>query len=44
MMGPTRLNSIPKGMLPVYEKIVGVTDDVCDRHETSPTFTWNTWA
>jgi Domain of unknown function (DUF6398) len=32
MISPARLNSVPKGMLPVYEKIVGVTDDVCDRH------------
>jgi hypothetical protein len=29
---PARLNSVPKLMLPVYEKIVGLTDDVCDRH------------
>ena len=27
--GPARSNPIPKGMLPVYEKIVGLTDDVC---------------
>jgi Domain of unknown function (DUF6398) len=32
MMSPARLNSVPKGMLPVYEKIVGLTDDICDRH------------
>jgi Domain of unknown function (DUF6398) len=32
MMGPTRLNSIPKGMLPVYERIVGLCDNVCDTH------------
>ncbi len=32
MIGPARLNSVPKGMLPIYEKIVGLTDDVCDRH------------
>jgi hypothetical protein len=31
-MGPARLKSAPKGMLHVYEKIVGLTDDVCDRH------------
>jgi Domain of unknown function (DUF6398) len=29
---PARSNSVPKLMLPVYEKIVGSTDDVCDRH------------
>ena len=28
---PARLNSVTKLMLPVYEKIVGLTDDVCDR-------------
>ena len=32
MMNPSRLSSVPKMMLPVYEKIVGLTDDVCDRH------------
>jgi hypothetical protein len=32
MTSPARLNSVPKGVLPVYEKIVGVTGDVCDRH------------
>jgi hypothetical protein len=32
MISPARLNSVPKGMLLVYERIVGVTDDVCDRH------------
>ena len=32
MMGPSRLSSVPKKMLPVYEKIVGLTDDVCDKH------------
>jgi hypothetical protein len=32
MMGPSRLSSVPKMMLPVYDKIVGLTDDVCDRH------------
>ena len=26
-----RSNSIPKGMLAIYERIVGLTDDVCDR-------------
>jgi Domain of unknown function (DUF6398) len=35
MMGPSRLSSVPKKMLPVYEKIVGLTDDVCDRHLNS---------
>ena len=32
MIGPSRLSSVPKMMLPVYDKIVGLTDDVCDRH------------
>ncbi len=32
MTAPARLNSVPKVMLPVYEKIVALTDDVCDRH------------
>src|ERR1700738_5577614 len=32
MMGSTRLNSIPKGMLPVYESIVGLSENVCDTH------------
>ena len=35
MMGLSRPSSIPKMMLPVYEKIVGLTDDVCDRHLNS---------
>lgn len=26
-----RSNSVPKGMVPAYEKIVRLTDDVCDR-------------
>ena len=30
-----RSNSVPKGMLPIYERIVGVTDDVCDRQLNS---------
>ena len=34
MTGPSRL-SLPKVMLPVYEKIVGLTDDVCDRYLNS---------
>lgn len=33
--GPTRSNAIPKGMLRVYERIVGLTDDVCDKQLTS---------
>jgi hypothetical protein len=33
--GPTRSNVIPKGMLPVYERIVGLTDDVCDKQLNS---------
>ena len=32
MTGPSRLSSVPKVMLLVYEKIVGLTDDVCDRY------------
>jgi uncharacterized protein DUF6398 len=35
MSDPTRLNSVPKKMLSVYEKIVGLTDDVCDKHLNS---------
>jgi hypothetical protein len=35
MTGPTRSNSVPKGMLPVYERIVGLTDDVCDKQLNS---------
>jgi hypothetical protein len=35
MTDPTRLNSVPKKMLSVYEKIVGLTDDVCDKHLNS---------
>jgi Domain of unknown function (DUF6398) len=30
-----RSNSVPKLMVPVYEKIVALTDDVCDRHLNS---------
>jgi len=35
MTGPARLNTVPRVMLRVYEKIVGLTDDVCDRHLNS---------
>jgi hypothetical protein len=35
MMGPTRSSSVPKGMLPVCERIVGLTDDVCDKRLNS---------
>src|SRR3981189_2539638 len=28
-------NSIPKGMLAIYQRIVGLTDDVCERQLTS---------
>ena len=35
MTGPARLNSVPKVMKPVYEKIVGLTDDVYDTHLNS---------
>jgi hypothetical protein len=32
MMEPDRLTSVPKKMLSTYEKIVALTDDVCNRH------------
>jgi hypothetical protein len=32
MAGPSGLKSVPRRMLPICEKIVAVTDDVCDRH------------
>ena len=32
MTVPAGSNSVPKMMLPVYQKIVGLTDDVCDKH------------
>jgi hypothetical protein len=35
MTVPARSNSVPKMMLPVYQKIVGLTDDVCDKHLNS---------
>jgi hypothetical protein len=35
MTGPARSNSVPKMMLPVYGKIVGLTDDVCGRYLNS---------
>ena len=35
MTDRARLNSVPKLMLPVYEKIVGLTDKVCDKHLNS---------
>ena len=35
MTVPVRSNSVPKMMLPVYQKIVGLTDDVCDKHLNS---------
>lgn len=35
MTGPSRLSSVPKVMLSVYEKIVRLTDDVCDRYLNS---------
>src|SRR5437764_1278807 len=35
MTDRTRLNSVPKIMLPVYGKIVGLSDDVCDKHLNS---------
>jgi len=34
-MGPSRLRSVPKMMVPVYEKIVGLTDDVCGKRLNS---------
>src|SRR5258707_12966034 len=33
--GAMRSNSIPKGMLAIYQNIVGLTDDVCERQLTS---------
>ena len=35
MTGPAHLNSVPKVMMPVYEKIVGLTDVFCDKHLNS---------
>jgi Domain of unknown function (DUF6398) len=35
MTDRARLRSVPKTMLPVYEKIVSLTDDVCDKHLNS---------
>jgi len=35
MTDATRSNVVPKFMLPVYTKIVGLIDDVCDRHLNS---------
>ena len=35
MTGPTHLNSVPKVMMPVYEKIAGLTNEFCDRHLNS---------
>ena len=32
MTDRARLYSVPKLMLPVYEKIVGLTDNVCGRY------------
>jgi hypothetical protein len=32
MTAPTRLNSVPKTMMCVHEKIVGLIDGVCDKH------------
>ena len=35
MAAPARLGSVPKLMAPIYEKVVGLTDDICKRHLTS---------
>ena len=35
MTDRARLNSVPKLMLPVYEKIVGLTNKACDKHLNS---------
>src|SRR5258706_8173953 len=35
MTAPARLNSVPKTMMRVHEKIVGLIDSVCDRHLNS---------
>src|SRR5216683_6931658 len=32
MTAPARLNAVPKTMMRVHEKIVGLIDSVCDRH------------
>ena len=32
MTDPAPTNSVPKPMLPVYAKIVGLTDGLCDKH------------
>src|SRR5258707_6219661 len=35
MTAPARLNAVPKTMMRVHEKIVGLIDSVCDRHLNS---------
>jgi hypothetical protein len=35
MAGSARLGSLPKLMASIYEKIVGLTDDICKRHLNS---------
>jgi hypothetical protein len=35
MAGPSRVGSIPKLMAPIYENVVGLTDDVCERQLNS---------
>src|SRR6266481_6031014 len=35
MTAPARLNSVPKTMMRVHEKIVGLIDSVCDKHLNS---------
>src|ERR1700680_240039 len=32
MTAPTRLNSVPRTMMRVHEKIVGLIDSICDRY------------
>lgn len=34
-MVPAHLKSVPKGMLPVYQRIVSLTDDICNKHLNS---------
>jgi hypothetical protein len=35
MAGPARIGSVPKLMAPIYEKIVGLTDDIGKRQLNS---------
>ena len=44
MTDRARLYSVPKIMLPVYEKITGLTDNVCDKHLPLRSGQPRTWA